>query len=181
MGASRRAGKSLGANVPGTIAWFGMPAVAVSAKLVSLRSRSICRTMSAFSFWWSLVQVMVANPSISSPPNPFTLPNKPGRLSLPMPDVGRLKCPSALPSPKWPLNLRAFSPGKPASNSCSSLPLLMLSCFPSCPTRTSYSNCSLPSATELESGAERPRLHFIVYAWQFLASGSPSALTLSLP
>ena len=72
MDANRKAGRSLAANVPGTIAWSGMPADAVSGKQASLHFPFICPTMTALSFWSSLVQALDANPGISSPPNPFT-------------------------------------------------------------------------------------------------------------
>ncbi|HLO13382.1 MAG TPA: hypothetical protein VK206_01040 [Anaerolineales bacterium] len=94
MDANMKAGKSLGANVPGTIIWCGMHADDVSEK------------------------------------------------------VGRLKCPSVSPNVKWRLNPPAYSPGKPASNSCSSRPSLMPSYFLSCPILTSYFTCSPPTATE---------------------------------
>ena len=155
----------------------------VSEKRGSLLFPFICLKMSALSFWWSLVQALDANLGISSPLNPFTLLNRPGRLSLPTPDAGRLKCPSASPNVKWRLNPHACSLGKPASNSCLSLPSLMPSYSLFSPTPTSCFACSPPIATELESGAKtlRTQLHFIVCAWRFLASGSSSALTPCLP
>ncbi len=104
MDKSRKAGRFPGADVPGIIAWYGMHADAANEKQVSWRSRFVYQRMTVHSFWLSLVQAMDANPGTFSRPSLCTLPNKLGRLSLLMPDAGKLRCRSVSPNPKWPLN-----------------------------------------------------------------------------
>ena len=110
MDANTKGGKSHAANIPGSTVWFGMLADDASAK------QAICLTMSVHSFWWSPAPALDTSPGISSPASQSSILTRLGRLSLPTPDAGKLKCLSVLLNLRWLLNPLLTSLGsKPPS------------------------------------------------------------------
>jgi len=117
MDENTKLGKLYWGNVHGSTVWSGMPADAVTEKQASLPHPFICPMMNVNFFWSFLVQDTDASLGTSLPPNQSTRLNKPGRSSLPMPDVGRSRCPYVSPNRRWLLNPPGCTLGKLVSNS----------------------------------------------------------------